>query len=299
MLRQELTEISILGSGVVGTCVGRGLLELHNTVRFYDISEERVNQLRKDGFNATSSMDIAIQDSEVSIICVPTPTVNDQIDLSFLKSVVTRLADLLKEKAAYHLIVVKSTVVPLTTEKVIMPILEQHSRRQVGDQMGICVNPEFLTEIHGSWTTDREFARGFFEEPVIVIGEADKRSGDKLAKLYEPLNKPVIRTNLVTAEMIKYAFNCALASRISYWNEVYYVCKRLNIESDLVAKAASMDPRIGKYGTIHGKAFGGRCLPKDLRAFIRFATDLGYDPKLLKAVQEVNERIGRERGVRE
>jgi len=99
--------------------------------------------------------------------------------------------------------------------------------------------------------------------------------------------------------MIKYAFNCALATKISYWNEIYYVCRLLNIDSQTVARVAGMDPRIGTYGTIHGKAFGGKCLPKDLRALVQFITDLGYDPKLLKAVEELNERIGAEKGARE
>jgi UDPglucose 6-dehydrogenase len=124
-------------------------------------------------------------------------------------------------------------------------------------------------------------------------------SGDKLAKIYEPLGRPIIRTNVVTSEMIKYGFNCALATRISYWNEIYYICKLLDIDSETVARVAGMDPRIGTYGTVHGKAFGGKCLPKDLRALLQFVTDLGYDPKLLRAVEEINEHIGAEEGVRD
>jgi UDPglucose 6-dehydrogenase len=294
-----LTRISILGSGVVGTCVGRGLQELHNQVRFYDISLKRVDELCRNGLTATSSLETALEDSEVSIVCVPTPTVAGRIDTSYLRSLAGGLGKSLKEKSGYHLVVIKSTVVPTTTERIVIPILEQQSERKVGGQIGICVNPEFMTEIHESWTTDESFARGFFDEPAIVIGESDKISGDKLAKLYEPLHRPIIRTNIVTGEMIKYAFNCALATKISYWNEIYYICRLLNIDSETVARVASMDPRIGAYGTIHGKAFGGKCLPKDLHALVRFVTDLGYDPRLLKAVEEVNESIGADRGVRE
>jgi UDPglucose 6-dehydrogenase len=99
--------------------------------------------------------------------------------------------------------------------------------------------------------------------------------------------------------MIKYASNCALATRISYWNEIFYVCRLLGIDSDVVAQAAAMDQRIGKYGTVHGKAFGGKCLPKDLAALIHFSKELGYDPPLLKAVETVNERIKADRGIRE
>lgn len=294
-----MTQITILGSGIVGTCVGRGLLELGNKVKFYDISSERVNQLHNDSLTATSSIENALTGSEVSFICVPTPTVGRRIELSFIQSLVSELAKALNEKSGYHLVVVKSTVMPTTTEKVIIPLLERGSERKVGEQLGICVNPEFLTEIHGSWTVDQTFTRGFFNEPVIVIGELDKIAGDKLAKIYEPLHRPITRTNMVTGEMIKYAFNCALATRISYWNEIYYACKLLGIDSHTVAETVSKDPRIGAYGTIHGKAFGGKCLPKDLQAFIQFLTGLGYDPHLLKAVEQVNERIGAEMGVRE
>jgi UDPglucose 6-dehydrogenase len=102
-----------------------------------------------------------------------------------------------------------------------------------------------------------------------------------------------------TAELIKYTSNCCLASRISYWNEIFYICKKLGVDSNLVANIVSLDKRIGKYGTIHGKAFGGKCFPKDLQAFINFAEDFGVRPVLLKAVQEVNERIKKDEGVRE
>ncbi len=294
-----MARIGILGSGVVGTSVGKGLLQLHHQVRFYDISRERIEELRRAGLLASSSLEATVEESEVSIICVPTPAVAGKIDLSSIRSIVSELAGSLRKKDHYHLVVVKSTVVPTTTEKTIIPILEQQSGHKVGNQIGICVNPEFMTEIHGSWTADRSFSRGFMDEPAIVIGEWDKTSGDQLTKLYEPLHRPIIRTNLVTSEMIKYAFNCALATRISYWNEIYYICRLLNVDSETVAKTASMDPRIGTYGTVHGKAFGGRCLPKDLRAFIQFVTNSGYDPKLLKAVEDVNERIRTDRGVRE
>lgn len=279
--------------------MGKGLLQLDHQVRFYDISTERVDDLCRDGLVATTSLGNAVDGSEVSFICVPTPAVAGRIDLSSIRSVVSELGSFLREKGSHHLVVVKSTVVPTTTERTIIPILEQQSGHKVGNQIGLCVNPEFMTEIHGSWTNDQSFARGFLDEPAIVIGEWDKTSGDQLARLYEPLHRPIIRTNLVTSEMIKYAFNCALATRISYWNEIYYICRLLNVDSETVAKTASMDPRIGTYGTIHGKAFGGKCLPKDLRALVQFVADLGYDPKPLKAVEDVNERIRADRGVRE
>jgi UDPglucose 6-dehydrogenase len=194
--------------------------------------------------------------------------------------------------------VVKSTVVPTTAEKVIIPLLEGYSGKKIGPDIGVCVNPEFLTEIHRSWTDENIFVRDFFNEERVVIGEFDKKSGDTLQALYKPLKIPIFRTNLKTAEMIKYVSNCALASRISYWNEIYYICQKLGIDSNFVARVVGMDKRIGKYGTIHGKAFGGKCLPKDLEAFIGLAEELGYEAKLLKAVAEINKKIEVDKGVR-
>lgn len=294
-----MVRISILGSGTVGTAVGSGLLELDNRVIFYDIKKKRVQTLKSMNFVATSRIEDAVASSEISFICVPTPVTDRGMDLSSVKSVVENLAQCLREKNDYHLVVVKSTVLPGTTGKIVIPLLEKISGKKVGEKIGVCVNPEFLTEIHRTWTNNYKFSRSFFDEDRIVIGEFDKRSGDILETLYRPLNIPIIRTDLRTAEMIKLACNCALASRISYWNEIFYICQKLEIDSNMVASTAAMDERIGKYGTVHGKAFGGKCLPKDLRALIRFSESLGYEPKLLKAVEEINEKIKAERGVRE
>ena len=164
------------------------------------------------------------------------------------------------------MIVVKSTVLPLTTENVVIPLLEKHSGKKVGKDFGVCCNPEFLTEIHNSWTEDKSFVRGFFNEPFIVIGSSDKKAEEVLADVYGSLEPPIVRVDLRTAEMLKYAFNCALATRISYWNEIFLVCRKIGIDSDIIASIASKDPRIGKYGTVHKMGFGGKCLPKDLSA---------------------------------
>jgi len=296
---KALTNISILGCGTVGSSAGKGFLKLGLKVIFYDIDRRKVEELTRKGLNATLHIRDAVVNSQVSFICVPTPTNRGRIDLSHVEAVAKSLAKCLKEKNDYHVVVVKSTVIPTTTERIIIPLLENHSGKKVGTHIGVCSNPEFMTEIHRSWTSNGSFARSFFNEPVIVIGEFDKKSGDYLRDLYQPLKLPTIRTNLRTAEMIKYAFNCALATKISYWNEIFYICKLLDINSDLVAQAVGMDERIGKYGTIHGKAFGGKCLPKDLGALIQLLNDLGYEAKLLRAVEDINMRIKADRGVRE
>jgi len=295
-MREVKTRISIIGSGFVGQAIGKGFLRLRNRVIFYDIVD-------KDLPNFTKDINYAIEHSDISFICVPTPTTPEGIDLSYIKEATMNIAIVLSRKHGYHLVVVKSTVVPGTTEKVVIPILEEYSGKSVREgEIGVCMNPEFLTEIERSWTDEIDYEiiykKDFFTEDRIVIGEYDKKSGYILAEVYKPLNKPIFRTDLKTAEMIKYASNCMLATKISYWNEIFLICKDLGIDSQIVANIVGLDPRIGKYGTVHGKAFGGKCLPKDLRAFIAFA-ERYREVKLLKAVDEINEEMCERYGVRE
>jgi UDPglucose 6-dehydrogenase len=300
-----MTRISIIGSGFVGERVGRGLISLGHDVIFYDIVDKNLPYFTKD-------INYAVENSNVSFICVPTPTTNDGIDLSYVKEAAKNVGDALTSCQKYHVVVIKSTVVPRTTENVVIPILEKYSGKKAGGLpkavsvkalqskgfFGVCMNPEFLTEIESSWTENKDYKKDFFTEDRIVIGEYDRRSGDVLEEIYKPLNKPIFRTDLKTAEMIKYASNCMLAMKISYWNEIFLICKKLGIDSRTIADVVSIDPRIGKYGTVHGKAFGGKCLPKDLKAFISFAKRY-YEPKLLKAVDDINEEMKKKYGVRE
>ena len=287
-------KISIIGSGVVGTIIGMGFEKLGHEVVFYDVDSKRVEELKKK-HKATTDLEYAIKNTSASFVCVPTPYTNG-FDPGYIISATEGIAKVLKDKDGYHLIVIKSTVVPTTTEKVIIPILGKY--RRVGKDTGVCMNPEFLTEIADTWTEDGGYKRDFFTEDRIVIGEYDKKSGDVLEGLYKPLNKPIFRVDLKTAEMIKYASNCMLATKISYWNEIFFICKELSIDSQVIANVVSLDPRIGKYGTVHGKAFGGKCLPKDLKAFIDFAEKY-RNVRLLKAVNETNEEMKKKYGVRE
>lgn len=284
-------KVSIIGSGIVGEIVGRGFIKLGYEVLFHDIVDKELP-------NFTRDINYAIENSDVSFICVPTPTTPEGIDLSYVKEVAKDIGEALASQQRFHTVVVKSTVVPTTTAKVVIPLLEQYSEKKVGENLGVCMNPEFLTEIESSWSEDKGYKKDFFTEDRIVIGEFDKKSGDILEELYKPLAKPIFRTGLKTAELIKYASNCMLATKISYWNEMSLICKELGIDSQTVADIVGLDPRIGMYGTVHGKAFGGKCLPKDLKAFISLAMGY-YKPKLLKAVDDINEEMRENYGVRE
>lgn len=288
-----MAKISIIGSGFVGATIGKGFKELGNDVIFYDISKERVGQLKSEGFDATDEIAYAIKNSDISFVAVPTPSgIDGKIDLGYLKSATKELARALRAKNKYHIIVIKSTVTPKTTEGVVKPIVEEFSGKKCGADFGLCMSPEFLTEVHKSWSNDPNMSRSFFTEDRVVIGEFDKKSGDIIEKLYRPLGVPIFKTNIQTAEMIKYASNCILATRIIPWYDFKPICEKLGIDTQIVADIVAMDKRIGKYGSIiTGRGYQGKCLPKDVKAFINFSREIGCNPTLLETIDRINDEI--------
>ncbi|GAF94954.1 unnamed protein product, partial [marine sediment metagenome] len=179
------------------------------------------------------------------------------------------------------IIAVKSTVIPGTTEEVVIPILET-SGKAVGRDFGVCMTPEFLRE--GKGISD------FMHPDRIVIGEYDRSSGDVLCNLYHTFDAPVVRVSLKTAEMIKYASNVFLTTKVSFINEIGNICKQLGIDTYEVAKGMGYDERIGHKFLNAGIGFAGPCLLKDLKALIVRANQLGYEPRLLEEVLSLNER---------
>jgi UDPglucose 6-dehydrogenase len=275
--------VSIIGSGVVGEATGKGLHMKGNAVLFHDIDGEKLNALEQQGFHVTGSLAEAIHGSDILFICVPTPTVRGTFDAHVVEGVVADIGHVLSSAEGYKRVVVRSTVLPTVTRARIVPLLEECSHLHAGLDFGVCMNPEFLRE--------RLALHDFLNPSRVVIGEFDQRSGDAVAELYAPFNAPVIRTNLDTAEIIKYAANLFLATKISFFNEIYMLCEKMRVNADTVSKTVALDPRIGDYGIQGGKPFDGNCFPKDLAAFITFAKSLNVDPKLLQAALAVNEAI--------
>ncbi len=291
--------ISIIGTGYVGTVSAACFAELGHDVVCIDVDknkidkinmgippiyEEGLDQLLKKhaGKKLKASSDYnVIKNTDVSFICVGTPSdERGNIDLSMVKSASISIGKVLKNKKDYHVVVVKSTVIPETTEKVVLKLIEQHSGKSLGD-FGIAMNPEFLRE--GKAVYD------FMHPDKIVIGAIDKRSGDIVASLYNGIDCEITRTDLRTAEMIKYANNAMLATRISFANEIGNICKKLGINAYEVMNAIGKDYRIGPHFLNSGAGFGGSCFPKDVKALIGKAEELGYDPILLKSVIAVND----------
>ena len=289
-------KISIIGTGYVGLCTGVGFAKLGHDVTCIDVDEDKIEKINKGKppfFEENLENELKkvlnkklkantdtklIKNSDVIFICVGTPSKKDgSIDLQYINEAAEEISDFAPDK--YFVVVVKSTVVPKTTESII-PILEKNGKK-VGKDFGLCMNPEFLKEgtaLHDFLNPDR-----------IVIGEYDKKSGDILEKLYSKFNVPIIRTNLRTAEMIKYAANAFLATKISLINEIGNICKKLGIDTYEVAKGIGYDKRISPYFLSAGCGFGGSCFKKDIFALINEAEKLGYEPKILKDTIDLNE----------
>jgi len=276
-------KISIVGCGNVGKATGIGLCKQGNDVIFHDIDEKKLFSLENEGYTVTRDVTDAIDKSTISFICVPTPTIDGKMDFRLIRDVATNVGSAICEKKGYHLVVVRSTVLPSTTRTKVIPLLEEVSNSKVGYDYGVCVNPEFLRQACA--------LQDFLNPYRILIGESDKRSGDILEKLYSAFKKPIIRTDLDTAEMIKYVANSFLATKISFFNEVHIICDQLQLDSDFISKVVAMDNRIGTYGIHGGHPFEGLCLPKDLEALINFIESKKLNPKILKAVRYVNKEI--------
>jgi len=226
-----------------------------------------------------------VKKSDVVFICVGTPSNEDgSIDLSQIKTSSTQIAEQLKAADHFIVVVVKSTVVPKTTAGVVKPILEEISGKKCGADFGLSMNPEFLKE--GTGVED------FMHPDKIVLGVFDEKSYKILEKLYSCLDSkiPRVRTDPTTAEMIKYVQNSALASRVSFINEMANICEKFSVDVNDVAYAIGLDSRIGPKFLKAGPGFGGSCFPKDVKALLSAARAVGENPSMLETILDVNAR---------
>ncbi|MCK4937282.1 MAG: UDP-glucose/GDP-mannose dehydrogenase family protein [Methanosarcinales archaeon] len=294
-------KVSVIGSGYVGTVTAACFAELGHGVVCIDIDPEKVNMINRgeppiyeDGLEdllakhagktlrATADYDDAVSNTDISFICVGTPSDDEgNIDLSIVKAASKSLGAALAKKNSYHVVVVKSTVVPQTTENVVVPIIEKASGQTAGVDFGAAMNPEFLRE--GKAVYD------FMHPDKIVVGAIDQRSDDAVSALYAGLDCEITHADPSTAEMIKYVNNSFLATKISFSNEIGNICKKLGIDTYQVMDAVGKDFRISPNFLNSGAGFGGSCFPKDVKALIGKAKGQGYEPILLNSVVKVNE----------
>lgn len=281
--------VSIVGAGYVGLCTGVGLASLGNRVICVDTDEKKISMIRNGKapifekgldeklpdvvrggmLEATTDCRHAVENSDITFIAVGTPIKGGKIDLSYIKDAAMSVEDALKGKTSYHVVAIKSTVVPGTTESLF----------EEPPAFGLCVNPEFLRE--GSALHD------FMNPDRIIIGSNSEKAMSVLSSLYTGFNAPILSTDMRTAEMIKYASNAFLATKISFINEIGNLCKKLGIDTYKVAEGMGHDSRIGRQFLDAGIGFGGSCFRKDAEAILGKS---GSELEILKATLKVNDR---------
>jgi GDP-mannose 6-dehydrogenase len=297
-------KLSVFGLGYVGTvCAGCLAAEGHEIVGVdpVQLKVDFINQghspivepeidgiiaryTKTGSIRATTDPIQAVMESELSFVCVGTPSQpNGNLDLRFIRRICEQIGEALRAKDAYHTVVIRSTILPGTMHKVVVPTLEEFSAKKIGLDFGVCNNPEFLRE--GTAVAD------FRQPPKTVIGEIDTRGGDLVASLYEAIPAPLIRTDLHTAEMIKYVDNCWHALKIGFANEIGNLCDSLKIDAQKVMDIFCEDRKLNISSAYlrPGFAFGGSCLPKDLRALSYHARMLDLQLPILNSVLPSNE----------
>jgi UDPglucose 6-dehydrogenase len=306
--------VAVIGTGYVGLVTAACLAERGHTVTCVDRDADKVARIargecpihepglaellerhRGSRLQASTDLAAAVRGAELSLITVGTPLGPGGVDLQFVAAASREIGAALRGASAYHVVVVKSTVVPGTTESLVRPLLEQASGRRAGEHFGLGMNPEFLRE--GAAVQD------FMHPDRIVVGGIDARSCDVLAALYASFGGvPLVRTNPRTAEMIKYASNALFATFISYSNEVANLCAALGgIDSAEVERGVQLDRRLSpvlddgrrlRPGALSylaaGCGFGGSCFPKDLAALAAHGRAHGVPMRIVEAVLQVN-----------
>ncbi len=300
-----MKNISIIGCGFVGLCLAVVLSCRNFKVIAVDVDKEKILNIKngkapfyesnldkllniaiKNGIEFTNDVNYAIKNSEITFVTVGTPSKEDgSANLQYLESAIRTIAQNLRAKGNFHTVVIKSTVIPTTTNQVVKPILEEISKKKVGIDVGLVMNPEFLRE--GSAIHDTE------NPHLIVIGANDEKSSKILEcnyqEVYKKENPEVIKTNIETAELIKYANNAFLATKISFINTIANICQRIpGTDVGIISRAIGKDPRIGSLFLNAGPGYGGSCFPKDVSALINFSKKIGYEPLLISATHQVN-----------
>lgn len=280
--------IAVIGSGVVGQATGKGFAHKGHKVMYFDINQELISKLQKEGLHAYTVDAMADHPADTYMFTISTPTIDGKIHLDYLKRAAVHFAEnVLRHKKDHCLIVVRSTVPPGTTEHTICSLIEKHSGKKAGRDFSVCMNPEFLREHRN----EEDFAHPW----IIVIGSMDAKSYESMEELYRPYDCPCIRMTLAEAEMEKYIHNIWNGCKISFFNEMRMVCDKAGIDADKVFKTVVKSAESSwnaEYGTKNMGPYGGTCLPKDTEAFLYWTKHhLGITMPLLAAEIAVNERV--------
>jgi GDP-mannose 6-dehydrogenase len=296
--------VSVFGLGYVGSVSAACFAEDGHNVIGVDVAPAKVQSLNEGRspivekglddlikantangrLRATTSTADAVRDSEISLICVGTPSrKNRSLDLTYLERVAEQIGAALKDKDGYHVVVVRSTVLPGTTHEVVIPALERTSGKKYGTGFGVTVNPEFLRE--GTAIHD------FRNPPLTLVGHNYQSDANPTKALYAKVEAPIETTTIRTAEMMKYASNTWHALKVTFANEIGNVCKRVGIDSHEVMSIFCKDEKLNlsSYYMKPGFAFGGSCLPKDVRALQYRAKEVDLDMPVIQSILTSNQ----------
>lgn len=298
-------KISIFGMGYVGVVSAACQAGDGHTVIGVDLSQSKIDLVNagmapivenglgallatgvKEGLiSATADALAAVLATDISFICVGTPSQsNGSLDLTYVRRVCEEIGRAIGQKDSFHVVVARSTMLPGSMRDVVIPALEQFSGKIAGKGFGVCANPEFLRE--GTAIED------YKNPPKTVIGEVDEKSGDLLVELYKNISAPLIRTDVATAEMVKYADNVWHALKVSYANEIGNLCKSIGIDGHQVMDIFCHDHKLNlsRAYMMPGFAFGGSCLPKDIRALSYKARSLDLDLPIIGHILAANQK---------
>jgi len=296
-------KISIFGLGYVGAVSAGCLAQEGHTVIGVDPYQPKVDLINNGKtpvieqdigdimarvvdsgrLRATTNIQDAVNNTEISFICVGTPSlINGGLDLKYVRNVCEQIGKAIKQKSGFHVVVARSTMLPGSMADVVIPTLEEASGKKAGEDFGVCNNPEFLRE--GTAVHD------FYNPPKIVIGETDTKSGDLLASIYKDMDAPLIKTDVQTAEMVKYSDNVWHALKVGFANEIGNIAKAVGIDGHAVMDIFCQDTKLNlsPYYMKPGFAFGGSCLPKDVRALTYKAHTLDVDVPILDSIMTSN-----------
>jgi len=295
--------ISIFGLGYVGAVCAGCLSARGHQVIGVDVSQDKIDMINQGKspivepglaalldrgvssglLRGTTNVSEAVADSELSFIAVGTPSKrNGDLDLAYMESVCMQIGVALRDKADRHTVVIRSTVLPGTVKNVVIPLLEAASGKKAGVDFGVATNPEFLRE--STAIKDYDFPA------MTVIGELDEQSGELLQALYSELDAPIIRKSIEVAEMIKYTCNVWHATKVSFANEIGNIAKACGVDGREVMDVVCQDHKLNlsRYYLRPGFAFGGSCLPKDVRALTYRAGQMDVEHPLLAAIMPSN-----------
>lgn len=299
-------KISVFGLGYVGSVTAACLAQSgHEIIIGVDVNETKVNSInagrspvveadigtlieknvRAGRLRATTSTEEAIGASDISLICVGTPSNgNGSLDLRYVKACCREIGSALRNRPGFHILAVRSTVLPGTIRDTLTPILEESSGKTAGLDFGLCSNPEFLRE--GTSVQD------FLNPPFTLIGSTHQKVACAMARLYDRIRAPLIQTSIETAEIVKYVNNSFHALKVCFANEVGNICKALGIDSHEVMDIFCQDRKLNlsPYYLKPGFAFGGSCLPKDVRAITYLAKRMDIVTPTLNAILPSNEQ---------